>query len=67
MTNEEGIQRANTENKNRAKCPDVIIRDQVPLEPDKMDKFSKTLNKAPHKVIDKDGDNVVVKSPSGAI
>ena len=54
------------DNKNRAKHSDVTVGDQVLLKQDKVDKFSTTFNKTPHKVIKKNGNNVVVKSPSGA-
>ena len=40
--------------------------DQVLLKQDKTDKFTTAFNKTPHKVISKDGNNVVVESPSGA-
>ena len=44
----------------------MTVGDQVLLKQDKTDKFSTTFNKTPHKVISKDGNNVVVRSPSGA-
>lgn len=52
--------------KKRAKHSDVTVGDQVLLRQDKVDKFSTTFNNTPHTVIKKDGNNVVVKSPSGA-
>ena len=55
-----------TDNKNRAKPSDVSVGDQVLLKQDKTDKFTTTFNKTPHKIISKDGNNVVVQSPSGA-
>lgn len=51
--------------KNRAKYSDVTVGDQVLLKQDKTIFFT-TFNKTSHKVICKDGNNVVVKSPSGA-
>ena len=45
----------------------MTVRDQVLLKQDKIDKLSTTFNKTPHKVISKDSNNVVVKSPSGAM
>lgn len=56
-----------TDNMSRAEYSDVTVGDQVLLKQDKIDKFSTTFNNTPHKVISKDGNNVVVKSSSGAI
>jgi hypothetical protein len=44
----------------------VVIRDQVLLQQDKTDKFTTTFNKIPHMVINKEGNNVVVQSQTGA-
>lgn len=44
----------------------MTFGNQVLVKQDKMDKFSTTLYKTPHKIICKDSNNVVVKSPSGA-
>jgi len=55
-----------TDNKSRAKYSDVTVGDQVLLKQDRIATFSTTFNKTPHQVISKDGNNVVVKSPSGA-
>ncbi len=59
--NQKSIQTTRTEQDTH-----VTVGDQVLLKQDKVDKFSTTFNKTPHKVIRKDGNNVVVKSPSGA-
>ncbi|XP_057681919.1 uncharacterized protein K02A2.6-like [Corythoichthys intestinalis] len=54
-----------TDNKTNAKYSDVSVGDQVLLKQDKIDKFTTTFNRTPHKVISKEGNNVVVEAPSG--
>ncbi|CAL1586203.1 unnamed protein product [Knipowitschia caucasica] len=49
-----------------AKPSPVQVGDEVLLKQDKVNKFTTTFNHTPHTVVSKNGNNVVVESPSGA-
>ncbi|CAL9684591.1 unnamed protein product [Knipowitschia caucasica] len=49
-----------------AKPSPVQVGDEILLKQDKVNKFTTTFNHTPHTVVSKNGNNVVVESPSGA-
>lgn len=48
-----------------AKTSDIEDGDQVLMRQDKTDKFTTTVHSTPHKVVRKEGNSVVVQSPTG--
>lgn len=48
-----------------AKTSDIEVGDQVLVRQDKTDKFTTTFHSTPHKVVHKEGNSVVVQSPTG--
>ncbi|KAA0709172.1 hypothetical protein E1301_Tti017617 [Triplophysa tibetana] len=50
----------------KAEYSDVRVGDQVLLRQDKIDKFTTPFNATPHTVVSKAGNQVIVKSPTGA-
>ena len=49
-----------------ARLSPVQVGDKVLLKQDKTDKFTRTFNQTPHTVVSKNGNSVVVESPTGA-
>ncbi len=55
-----------TDNRRSAKTSDIEVRDQVLVRQDKTDKFITTFHSTPHKVMHREGNSVIVQSPTGA-
>ncbi len=53
-------------NRLNAKTSDIEVGDRVLVRQDKTDKFTTTFHSTPHKVIHREGNSVIVQSPTGA-
>lgn len=63
---QKGKAKIHTDNRRGAKLSDIEVGDQVLVKQDKIDKFTTTFQSTPHKVIHREGNSVVVQSPTGA-
>ncbi len=55
------------DNRQNAKTSDIEVGDRVLVRQDKTDKITTTFHSTPHKVIHREGNSVIVQSPTGAI
>lgn len=66
MQSKKGKAKIYTDNRQNAKTSDIEVGDQVLVRQDKTDKFTTTFHSTPHKVIHREGNSVIVQSPTGA-